>query len=112
MLGPEHQWAASFKALESARGFVWSWLRRNLDLRVTPEIMFRPDRSRSTPRISSSLLADLKTSGRVSETDLMSAEPAASPGVTVVAPGRPAPLVDLLAARALRADAGARPSGR
>ena len=25
-------------ALESARGFVWSWLRRHLDLRVTPEI--------------------------------------------------------------------------
>ena len=45
VLGPEEQWAASFKALESARGFVWSWLRRNLDLRTTPELLFRPDRS-------------------------------------------------------------------
>src|SRR5439155_6655100 len=45
VLGSEEQWAKSFKALESARGFVWGWLRRNLDLRVTPELSFRPDRS-------------------------------------------------------------------
>ena len=31
--------------LESARGFIWSWLRKNLDLRVTPQLLFRPDRS-------------------------------------------------------------------
>jgi len=61
VLGPEHQWAASFKALESARGFVWSWLRRHLDLRVTPEIMFRPDRSMEHAAHIQSLLADLKT---------------------------------------------------
>ena len=61
VLGPEPQWAASFKALESARGFVWSWLRRHLDLRVTPEIMFRPDRSMEHAAHIQSLLADLKT---------------------------------------------------
>ena len=36
VLGPEEQWASSLEALESARGFVWNWLRRHLDLRVTP----------------------------------------------------------------------------
>ncbi len=36
VLGDDAQWVKSFKALESARGFVWSWLRRHLDLRVTP----------------------------------------------------------------------------
>ena len=61
MLGPEAQWATSFKALESARGFVWSWLRRHLDLRVTPEIMFRPDRSMEHAAHIQALLADLKT---------------------------------------------------
>ncbi len=64
VLGPEAQWAASFKALESARGFVWSWLRRHLDLRVTPEIMFRPDRSMEHAAHIQALLADLKAPGR------------------------------------------------
>src|SRR5260370_2177797 len=45
VLGPEEKCAASFKALESARGFVWSWLRRHLDLRTTPQLRFRPHRS-------------------------------------------------------------------
>ena len=44
VLGPEERWASSFRALESAQGFVWNWLRRHLDLRVTPEVLFRPDR--------------------------------------------------------------------
>jgi len=69
VLGPEEQWAASFKALESARGFVWSWLRRHLDLRVTPEIMFRPDRSMEHAAHIQSLLADLKRSEAPSETE-------------------------------------------
>ena len=60
VLGPEEQWAASFKALESARGFVWSWLRRHLDLRVTPELLFRPDRSMEHAAHIQSLLAGLK----------------------------------------------------
>jgi ribosome-binding factor A len=45
VLGDERQWAASLAALASARGFVRNWLRQHLDLRVTPEIDFRPDHS-------------------------------------------------------------------
>ncbi|HET8576673.1 MAG TPA: 30S ribosome-binding factor RbfA [Methylomirabilota bacterium] len=59
VLGSEAQWAASFKALESARGFVWNWLRRHLDLRATPEIVFRPDRSMEHAAHIQSLLAEL-----------------------------------------------------
>ena len=60
VLGSEEQWVKSFKALESARGFVWGWLRRNLDLRVTPELSFRPDRSMEHAARMQALLAGLK----------------------------------------------------
>src|SRR5512134_3262764 len=59
VLGPEAQWASSLAALDSARGFVWNWLRRHLDLRVTPELSFRPDRSMEHAAHIQSLLADL-----------------------------------------------------
>ncbi len=45
VLGDERQWTASLAGLASARGFVRNWLRQHLDLRVTPEIDFRPDHS-------------------------------------------------------------------
>ena len=45
VLGDERQWATSLAGLASARGFVRNWLRQHLDLRVTPEIEFRPDHS-------------------------------------------------------------------
>jgi ribosome-binding factor A len=45
VLGGDEQWRASLAALASARGFVRNWLRQHLDLRVTPEVQFRPDRS-------------------------------------------------------------------
>jgi ribosome-binding factor A len=45
VLGDDKQWAASMAALGSARGFIRNWLRQNLDLRVTPDLDFRPDRS-------------------------------------------------------------------
>jgi ribosome-binding factor A len=45
VLGGEEQWASSLSALTSARGFVRNWLRQHLDLRVTPEIVFRADHS-------------------------------------------------------------------
>lgn len=45
VLGGDEQWKASMAALTSARGFVRNWLRQHLDLRVTPELEFRPDRS-------------------------------------------------------------------
>lgn len=69
VLGPEEQWGASFKALESARGFVWSWLRRHLDLRATPEILFRPDRSMEHAAHIQSLLADLKAKAAADESE-------------------------------------------
>lgn len=45
VLGDDAQWKASLTALKSARGFIRHWLRGHLDLRVTPELDFRPDRS-------------------------------------------------------------------
>ena len=45
VLGDDAQWKASMAALESAKGFVRNWLRQHLDLRVTPELDFRADRS-------------------------------------------------------------------
>jgi ribosome-binding factor A len=62
VLGPEEQWAKSFKALESARGFVWNWLRKHLDLRVTPQLAFRPDRSMEHAAHIQALLAGLRSS--------------------------------------------------
>jgi len=61
VLGPEDQWAKSFKALESARGFVWNWLRKHLDLRVTPQLAFRPDRSMEHAAHIQALLAGLRS---------------------------------------------------
>ncbi len=60
VLGTEEQWVSSLQALQSAKGFVWSWLRRNLDLRVTPEIAFRPDRSMEHAAHIQSLLSGLR----------------------------------------------------
>lgn len=45
VLGDEGKWASSLAALINARGFIRNWLREHLDLRVTPELDFRPDRS-------------------------------------------------------------------
>jgi ribosome-binding factor A len=45
VLGDEAKWTASLTALASARGFVRNWLRQHLDLRQTPELDFRADRS-------------------------------------------------------------------
>src|SRR3989304_4976814 len=59
VLGPEEKWVSSFKALESARGFMWSWLRKHLDLRVPPQLLFRPDRPRAPPPRMRPLLAGL-----------------------------------------------------
>jgi len=60
VLGPEEQWARSFAALESARGFVWNWLRKHLDLRLTPQLAFRPDRSMEHAAHIQALLAGLR----------------------------------------------------
>ena len=64
VLGPEERWVSSFQALDSARGFVWNWLRRHLDLRVTPDIAFRPDRSMEHAAHIQSLPAGLRDRSR------------------------------------------------
>jgi ribosome-binding factor A len=60
VLGPEDQWLSSFRALDSARGFIRNWLRRHLDLRVVPELVFRPDRSMEHAARMQALLAGLR----------------------------------------------------
>ena len=45
VLGSDEQWRRSLQGLASARGFIRDWLREHLDLRVTPDLDFRPDRS-------------------------------------------------------------------
>jgi ribosome-binding factor A len=61
VLGSEEQWLSSFRALASARGFIRNWLRRHLDLRVTPELSFRPDRSMEHAARMQTLLATLSS---------------------------------------------------
>jgi ribosome-binding factor A len=46
-------------ALDHARGFVHRWLRDHLDLRVTPTVDFRADRSMEHGARIQSLLKDL-----------------------------------------------------
>jgi ribosome-binding factor A len=63
VLGDERQWASSLAALASARGFVRNWLRQHLDLRVTPEIDFRADRSMEHAAKIQSLLKQVQDTG-------------------------------------------------
>jgi ribosome-binding factor A len=60
VLGDEKQWASSMAALASARGFVRNWLRQHLDLRVTPEVDFRADRSMEHAARIQSLLKNVQ----------------------------------------------------
>jgi ribosome-binding factor A len=60
VLGDERQWAASLAALASARGFVRNWLRQHLELRVTPDIDFRADRSMEHAARIQSLLKNVR----------------------------------------------------
>jgi ribosome-binding factor A len=64
VLGDEAQWKASMTALESARGFVRNWLRHHLDLRVTPDVDFRPDRSMEHAARIQSILRKVQDEGR------------------------------------------------
>ena len=63
VLGGEPQWTASLAALASARGFVRNWLRQHLDLRVTPELDFRADRSMEHAARIQALLKNVKSEG-------------------------------------------------
>jgi ribosome-binding factor A len=60
VLGDDTQWASSLAALESARGFMRNWLRNHLDLRVTPHLEFRADRSLEHGARIQALLRDLR----------------------------------------------------
>ena len=60
VLGDEAQWTASLAALQSARGFIRHWLRDHLELRATPELDFRPDRSMAHAARIQALLKDLR----------------------------------------------------
>lgn len=59
VLGDDAQWTATLTALASARGFIRNWLRDHLDLRVTPQLDFRPDRSMEHAARIQSLLRQL-----------------------------------------------------
>ena len=60
VLGSEEQWTASLAALASAKGFIRSWLRGHLDLRTTPTLEFRADRSMERAAHIQTLLRQLK----------------------------------------------------
>ena len=60
VLGNEAQWSASLAALDSAKGFVRNWLRDHLDLRATPVLDFRADRSMEHAANIQTLLKQLK----------------------------------------------------
>ena len=64
VLGSEEQWEGSLRALAHARGFVRNWLRKHLDLRVTPELLFRADRSMEHAARMQTLLAQIEREGR------------------------------------------------
>ena len=66
VLGDDERWKASMTALTSARGFVRNWLRQHLDLRVTPEITFHPDRSMEHAARIQALLKSLHGDGEAS----------------------------------------------
>jgi ribosome-binding factor A len=66
VLGDDEQWKASMAALTSARGFVRNWLRQHLDLRITPEIVFQPDRSMEHAARIQALLKNLQGGGEES----------------------------------------------
>ena len=63
VLGDDAQWAASLAALTHARGFIRHWLRDHLELRVTPELDFRPDRSMAHAARIQELLKRLSVEG-------------------------------------------------
>ena len=64
VLGDERQREGALAALASARGFVRNWLRQHLDLRVTPDVDFRPDRSMEHAARIQSILQKVKDEGR------------------------------------------------
>ncbi|MBI4635155.1 MAG: 30S ribosome-binding factor RbfA [Candidatus Rokubacteria bacterium] len=69
VLGTEEQWTASLTALARARGFIRNWLRQHLELRVTPTLEFRADRSMEHAARIQALLRRLDAGGARAATD-------------------------------------------
>lgn len=66
VLGSETQWQSSLEALESARGFIRSWLLPRLRLRSVPHLTFHPDRSMAHAAHIQTVLEGLKSEERPS----------------------------------------------
>ena len=64
VLGSETQWQSSLQALESARGFIRSWLLPRLRLRSVPHLTFHPDRSMAHAAHIQTVLEELKSEER------------------------------------------------
>ena len=64
VLGSETQWQSSLQALESARGFIRSWLLPRLRLRAVPHLTFLPDRSMAHAAHIQTVLEGLKSEER------------------------------------------------
>jgi ribosome-binding factor A len=64
VLGSEAQWQSSLQALESARGFIRSWLLPRLRLRAVPHLTFHPDRSMAHAAHIQTVLEGLKSEER------------------------------------------------
>ena len=64
VLGSETQWQSSLQALESARGFIRSWLLPRLRLRSVPHLTFHPDRSMAHAAHIQTVLEGLKSEER------------------------------------------------
>jgi ribosome-binding factor A len=66
VLGSEAQWQSSLEALESARGFIRSWLLPRLRLRSVPHLTFHPDRSMAHAAHIQTVLEGLRAEERPS----------------------------------------------
>src|SRR4249919_2400046 len=64
VFGSEAQLQSSLQALESARGFIRSWLLPRLRLRAVPQFTFHPDRSMAHAAHIQTMLEGLKTEER------------------------------------------------
>jgi ribosome-binding factor A len=64
VLGSESEWRASLEALESARGFIRSWLTPRLRLRAIPHLSFLPDRSMAHAAHIQTVLEELRAAER------------------------------------------------
>jgi ribosome-binding factor A len=67
VLGSDSQWQSSLQALESARGYIRSWLLPRLRLRSVPHLTFHPDRSMAHAAHIQTVLEGLKTEERPPE---------------------------------------------